>query len=163
MRRYIRAAFVRRIVECHTRRHPVRLMRPSDARCVQAGAWTHVLTRAGDWETESRRASAPVPRSRTRHVGRHLQPRSNRPYFPKLQRRFLAGQPPLIPWHPASAGRSKRFHDNLLFDEGRLIVHLAEWAIFDPTPPLVTFHRQRLVAANLSHSGVDSSLVLSQG
>ncbi len=30
---------------------------------------------------------------------------------------------------------------------------------FDPAPPLVTLHRRRLVAANLSHSGVDSSLV----
>jgi hypothetical protein len=64
-------------------------------------------------------------------VGRHLQSRSNRPDFSQLQRRLLATQPPLVPRHPTSGGRIKRFHDKLLFNEGRSIVRLVEWSIFD--------------------------------
>jgi len=65
-------------------------------------------------------------------VGRDLQPRSNRPDFSKLQRRLLAGRPPLVPRHPARAKRIKRFHDSLLFNEGRSILRVMEWSIFDP-------------------------------
>jgi hypothetical protein len=57
------------------------------------------------------------------NVRRHLQACPNSPNLAQLQRRLLACQPALVPrYPPLNGGAIMRFHVDLLFDEGDLIV-----------------------------------------
>jgi hypothetical protein len=68
---------------------------------------------------------------------RHLEPRPNRPNFTQFQRGPLPIQPSFVPRRPTSAGRIKRFHVNLPFNEGRSIVRAAQRSLFDPVETVI--------------------------